>query len=230
MICKNSVLAVIPARSGSKRLKNKNILNLNGKPMISWSIDAALKSKYIDTIIVSSDSKEILDISDRPGVLTIKRPNDLAGDTATTYDAVKHAIENIKKIYDFVILLQATSPLRKEKHIDEAFELLKKNDADGIISVTKMNHSPFWANRLPNDGSMVGFLDRKIINMRSQDFPVFHCLNGAIYICRTNRFLEQKTFFLKENIYAYKMDKKSSVDIDDKVDFKLAELLLEAEN
>ena len=230
MIGKKSVLAVIPARSGSKRLKDKNILKLKGKPMISWSIDAALKSKYIDSIIVSSDSNKILNISDRYGVHTIKRPDYLANDTSTTFNTVKHAIENIKESYDFVILLQPTSPLRTQKHIDKAFELLKKHDADAIISVTEMSHSPFWANRLPKNGSLVGFLDKKFINMRSQDLPVFHCLNGAIYICSIDRLLEEKTFFIKDNIFAYEMDKKSSVDIDDKVDFKIAEILLDEEN
>ena len=110
-------LAIIPARGGSKRLPRKNVLNLAGKPLIAWSIEAGLKSNYIDKLIVSSDDDEILEISKKYGAQTIKRPNELASDTATTFVALKHTIDNIEKC-DYIILLQATSPLRNEKHID----------------------------------------------------------------------------------------------------------------
>jgi len=218
-------LAIIPARGGSKRLPNKNILDLNGKPLIAWSIEAAKKSKYIDEIVVSSDSNEILEIAQKYNVKTIKRPDELATDTASSVDVVKHVAENYPG-YEYVVLLQPTSPLRNKKHIDEAIELLEKKNADAIISVCEMDHSPLWSNTLPESLSMKNFLREDVKNKRSQDLPTYYRLNGAIYICKTDRLLEQNTFFIKDNIFAYIMDRKSSVDIDDEIDFKLAEVLL----
>jgi CMP-N,N'-diacetyllegionaminic acid synthase len=125
MYKEKSFLAIIPARGGSKRLPNKNILNLAGKPLIEWSIDAALKSKYIDKVVVSSDDENILKIAkDKCDI--IKRPKELATDTASSIDVIKHVLDNLEKKYDYIVLLQPTSPLRNEKHIDEAIEFLYK--------------------------------------------------------------------------------------------------------
>ena len=214
-------LAIIPARGGSKRLPRKNLLDLCGKPLIAWSIEAALKSKYISKIIVSSDDEEILNIAKEYKADFIKRPDELASDTATTFDALKHTLENVGK-YDYVVLLQPTSPLRSEKHIDEAIELLKEKNADAIISVCEMEHSPLWSNTLDENLDMSNFLRDEVLNKRSQDLPKYYRLNGAIYICKTDKLLENKGFFLKENIYAYKMNKKHSVDIDEEIDFIIA--------
>jgi len=146
-------LAIIPARGGSKRLPNKNILNLSGKPLIAWSIEAALKSEYIDDIVVTSDSDKILEIARNYDVITIKRPYYLASDTANSIDVIKHVIENVDGKYDYLVLLQPTSPLRNEKHIDEAIELLDIKKADAIISVCEMEHS-----RLHGGQCLVGSL------------------------------------------------------------------------
>jgi CMP-N,N'-diacetyllegionaminic acid synthase len=225
MYIKKTFLAVIPARGGSKRLPRKNILDLNGKPLIVWSIEAGLKSKYIDKVIVSSNDKEILDISQDHGADTIKRPDNLASDTATTFDAIKHTIENVEK-YDYVILLQATSPLRNEKHIDEAIELLESKNASAVVSVCETDHSPLWSNILDDSLSMKSFLRDEVLNKRSQDLEKYYRLNGAIYICKTEKLLEERGFFLKENIYAYVMDRENSIDIDEEIDFKIAEVIL----
>ncbi len=222
----NTFLAIIPARGGSKRLPRKNILDLNGKPLIAWSIKAGLKSKYIDKVIVSSDDTEILDISQDYGADTIKRPDNLANDTSTTFDAIKHAIENLEK-YDYVILLQATSPLRNENHIDEAIELLESKNASAVVSVCTMDHSPLWSNILDDSLSMKSFLREGVLNKRSQDLEKYYRLNGAIYICKTDKLLEKKSFFLKDNIYAYIMSQDSSIDIDSKFDFNLAKFYID---
>ena len=219
-------LAIVPARGGSKRLPRKNVLDLAGKPLIAWSIEAGLKSKYIDEVIVSSDDDEIIDISKKYNAQTIKRPDELASDTATTFDALKHTIDNIEE-YNYIILLQATSPLRNEKHIDEAIELLESKKADAIVSVCEMDHSPLLSNTLPKDNSMSNFISDEVKNKRSQDLENYYRLNGAIYICKTDKLLEEKTFFLKDNIFAYKMDRESSVDIDEELDFKIARALLD---
>jgi len=218
-------LAVIPARGGSKRLPNKNILDLKGKPLIVWSIEAAKKSKYIDEIVVSSDSDKILEIAKKYSVTTIKRPDNLATDTASSVDVIKHVIYNIKEKYDYIVLLQPTSPLRNEKHIDEAIEELIKKNADAIISVCEIDHPVEWSNVLPENLSMENFISKENLK-RSQDLPKRYRINGAIYICKTDKFLKENTFFLEKNIFAYIMDKKSSVDIDDEFDFKLAEFLM----
>ena len=220
-------LAIIPARGGSKRLPQKNLLNLCGKPLIAWTIEAGIESRYIDRIIVSSDSDKILEVARiYDGVLALKRPRDLATDTAKTIDAIKHAIENTSQQFDYTILLQPTSPLRIGKHIDAAIEFLDEKKADAVISVCEMEHPPQWSNTLPRDLSMKNFLKEEIKHERSQDLPKYYRLNGAIYICNTQRLLKENSFFIRDNIFAYIMDKESSVDIDDKFDFKLAECLM----
>lgn len=218
-------LAIIPARGGSKRLPRKNVLELANKPLIAWSIDAGLHSNYIDSVIVSSDDEEILKISKNFSADTIKRPDALANDTATTFDAIKHTIENSEK-YDYVILLQPTSPLRTSLDIDEAIELLEEKNADAIISVCEMDHSPLWSNILDETLSMQGFLKEEVLNKRSQDLETYYRLNGAIYICKTSKLLEEESFFLKEHSFAYIMDRKNSIDIDEEIDFKLANIFI----
>ena len=188
-------LAIIPARGGSKRLPRKNVLDLNGKPLIAYSIEAGLNSRYVDKVIVTSDDEEILTVSKKYDADTIQRPDELANDTATTFDAIKHAIDNSEK-YDYIVLLQATSPLRNEKHIDEAIELLENKKANAVVSVCEMDHSPLWSNPLNEDLSMVGFLKDEVMNKRSQDLERYYRLNGAIYICETKKLLEEASFFL----------------------------------
>lgn len=219
---KKLFLSIIPARGGSKRLPRKNILKILDKPLIAYSIEAGLNSKYIDKLIVSSDDDEILSISKDYGAEIIKRPANLAEDTTTTFDTLKHVVENISEEYEYIVLLQATSPLRKSSHIDEAIKLLEEKKADAIISVCEMEHSPLWSNTLPSDNNMKLFLKDEIKNKRSQDLEKYYRLNGAIYICRTDKFLENKGFFLEENIYAYIMDRKDSIDIDEEIDFIIA--------
>ena len=225
MLKDKTFLAIIPARGGSKRLPRKNILDLGGKPLIAWSIEAGTHSRYIDNVIVTSDNDEILAISKKYAAQTIKRPDHLASDTSTTFDAIAHAIENTEA-YDYIVLLQPTSPLRNAKHIDEAIELLERKNADAVVSVCEMDHSPLWSNTLPQDGSMVGFLNEELLHKRSQDLETFYRLNGAIYICKTEKLLAQKSFFIKKNIFAYEMSREHSVDIDEAIDFKIAEVLI----
>ena len=214
-------LAIIPARGGSKRLPRKNVLELVGKPLIAWSIEAGLQSEYIDKAVVSSDDDEILEISEKFGANIIQRPDELASDTATTFDAIKHTIDSLEK-YDYIVLLQPTSPLRDSKHIDEAIELLENKNADAVVSVCEMDHSPLWSNILDDSLSMQGFLRDEVLNKRSQDVVKYYRLNGAIYICETKKLLEEKNFMLKDNIFAYVMDRESSIDIDEEIDFIIA--------
>ena len=218
-------LAIIPARGGSKRLPNKNILNLSGKPMIAYSIEAGLNSKYINTVVVTSDSDEILQISKDYGANTIKRPDYLSTDESSSFDAIQHTIKAFEQ-YQYVILLQPTSPLRTSKDIDNAIELLEEKNADAIISVCEVDHPVQWATTLNDNLNLDSFI-KNIDTKRSQDQEKHYRLNGSIYISKTNELLKEKTFFLKENSYAYIMDKQNSIDIDDKVDFIIAKAILE---
>jgi CMP-N,N'-diacetyllegionaminic acid synthase len=220
-------LAIIPARGESKRLPRKNLLDLNGKPLVAWSIEAGLNSKYIDKVVVTSDDADILNIAKYYGVLSINRPIELSSDTATTFDAVEHAIENIK-YYDYIVLLQPTSPLRTEWHIDKAIEFLINKEADAIVSVCEMDHSPLWSNTLDDTLSMAEFLTKSIKNKRSQDLDSYYRINGAIYICDTKKLLKEKGFFIENGIYAFKMDRETSIDIDNEIDFHLVDLILKS--
>lgn len=226
MFKNKTFLAIIPARGGSKRLPRKNVLKLAGKPLIVWSIEAGLKSKYLDKIVVTSDDDEILNISEKTGTAIIKRPDYLANDVAKTFDAIKHTIQNMQN-YDYIVLLQPTSPLRNEFHIDEAIELLELKKADAIVSVCEMEHSPLWSNTLPRDDNMNSFLKDEVLNKRSQDLETYYRINGAIYICKTEKLLSQESFFLKDNIFAYKMDRLNSIDIDEEIDFIIAKSIKE---
>jgi CMP-N,N'-diacetyllegionaminic acid synthase len=224
-------LAIIPARGGSKRLPRKNVLDLGGKPLIAWSIEAARSCRFIDEVLVTTDDDEIAEVAKLYGAnVPFLRPASLASDTATSFDAITHAIDFYKhelgKEFDFVILLQPTSPLRASQEVSNAIDLLSQKDADAIISVCEVDHSPLWMNILPSDLSMNKFMRDEVKSVRSQDLPKNYRLNGAIYICRTERLLAEKSFFISDNIFAYIMNKDISVDIDDLSDFNMAKCLI----
>jgi CMP-N,N'-diacetyllegionaminic acid synthase len=220
----NSFLAIVPARAGSKRLPKKNLVDFNGKPLVEWSIAAGLNSKYVDKVVVTSDDNEVLNIAKKNGVETIDRPKKLARDRSSIFDVIKHTVDRIEK-YHFTILLQPTSPLRTSQHIDEAINLLINKNADSIISVCKTDHTPLWSNTLPENSNMSNFIKDDVQNKRSQDFETYYRLNGAIYICNTKKLLIEKNFFLKKNVFAYKMNRDVSVDIDSPIDLKIAKAL-----
>jgi CMP-N,N'-diacetyllegionaminic acid synthase len=231
MLKGKKILAVIPARGGSKRLKNKNLLPLLNKPLLRWSMQAARDSKYIDEIVVSTDVQEIAEEANSFGLRTpFIRPAELSGDEARSIDVVTHAIKWLKehdnKSFDYVILLQPTSPLRTAQHIDAALLELMQRGADAVVSICENEHSPLWSNTLPQNKSLENFLKPEYINSRSQDLAQYYRLNGALYICDVSRLLEEDTFFIKDNIYAYIMQQTDSVDIDTKLDFLLAETIL----
>jgi len=225
LLKKKKYLAVILARGGSKRLPRKNLRRLNGKPLIAHTIISALKCQHLDEIIVSSDDKEILKVSKKYGAKTITRPKHLASDRAKSSHALKHVIENSPN-FEYMVMLQPTSPLRNEKHINDAIHLLEKKNASAVVSVCKTEHNPLWSNTLPKNFSMQGFFNNNVFNKRSQDLKSYYRLNGAIYICKINSFLKEKSFFLKKKIYAFEMPQEESIDIDTEFDFKMAKALM----
>jgi CMP-N,N'-diacetyllegionaminic acid synthase len=232
MICGKKVLTIIPARGGSKRLHKKNLLSLSGKPLIAWTIEAAKQCPYIDRTIVSTECPEIKDISIQYGAdVPFVRPQHLATDEATTIDVVLDIIEkttSYNEKYDFIALLQPTSPLRTSHHLAEALEQLTLKKAKAIISVCQTEHHPLWCNTLPKDLSMNDFINDEIKNLRSQDLPIYYRLNGAMYICDAQLLEQEKTLLPSIESIAYKMTQQESIDIDSEIDFKLASLIMES--
>ena len=230
MIDNKRLLGLITARGGSKRLKKKNILPLGGKPLIVWSIEAGLGSKFVDRLVVSTDDQEIADIARKAGAdVPFNRPSELAVDQAETIDVVRHAIDMLAlagDYFQYLLLLQPTSPLRTTLHINEAIELLLDKESEGVIGVTALDHPVEWSNTLSDGLSMDQFLSDTFRASRSQCFPERYRINGAIYLGKIDKILEQNSLFLRPGSVAYKMDQSCSVDIDSKIDLLLAEALL----
>ncbi|GAA65010.1 N-acylneuraminate cytidylyltransferase [Pseudoalteromonas sp. BSi20311] len=229
MNSKKTILAIIPARGGSKRLPGKNILPLAGKPMINWSIEAAKNIPSISRVVVSTDCEVIANIARTAGgEVPFLRPASISSDKSSSLDLVYHALEYFKgkgEYFDYVLLLQPTSPLRSSDDIEGAINLLNTKSADSVISVCECEHSPLWANTLDDSLSLKNFLPKHVQNIRSQDLPQYYRLNGAIYLAKVEQFLKEGVF-MTGNSVAYKMDRHSSVDIDTKLDFIIAETIL----
>ena len=231
MINGKSVLAIIPARGGSKGLPGKNIKELCGKPLIAWTIEQAKSCSDIDRVVVSTDDENISEVAKKHGAeVPFIRSAELASDTASTIDVIFHTVEWFKKHEDYhheyILLLQPTSPLRTVKDIERAIQTLKDKNAQAIVSVCEADHHPWWSNILPEDSNMKDFLRPEILNKRRQDLPIFYRLNGAIYLAETE-YLYEYNGFLGPDTFAYKTPKEHSIDIDSDMDFKLASLLLE---
>lgn len=225
MIDLKKILAIIPARGGSKELPRKNVLDLGGSPLISWTINAAKNSKYIDRVILSSDDEEIFTVAKEYGCeVPFVRPAELASDTADSASVVRHAIEQVGSSYDIIVLLQPTSPFRGENHIDAALEQYISKDALSLVSVASLNKSPewlFWLNA--ETTTLSGVLKSENINTRRQDASTAYYLNGAIYIFDKNYFMENNAFMDKHS-QAFIMDSRFSLDIDTREDFNLAKI------
>jgi CMP-N,N'-diacetyllegionaminic acid synthase len=229
MIDGKKVFAIIPARGGSKRLPHKNVLPLQGKPLIAWSIDAGLQSQYIDQVMVSTDCNEISDIALQYGAtVPFLRPSDISGDSASTDSVVLHLLATLSEQDkpDIVVILQPTSPLRSHVDIDNALQKLLLKQAQGIVSVCECEHSPFWSNTLPVDGNMRSFIKPEIKGKRSQDLPRCYRLNGAIYAFNSDYLVANQGIRYSEAVYSIEMPTIRSVDIDHELDFKLAEVIL----
>lgn len=219
-------IAIIPARSGSKGLKDKNIKPLLGKPLLAYSIEAAQKSGIFDCIHVSTDSEAYAEIAREYGAeVPFLRSGRLSSDTATSWDTMRFVLENYNKEYEMATLLQPTSPLRNPQDILTSFQIFGENHADAVISVCETDHSPLWCNTLPRDGCMNGFLD-KASNISRQNLPQYYRINGAIYMMKTSLLYQENMPLYGEKTYAYLMPKSRSVDIDDEIDFIVAEAIM----
>lgn len=230
------IVCIIPARGGSKGVLGKNIKDLNGKPLIAYTIEAALKSEVFDDVVVTTDSEEIADISRKSGARApFLRPAHLASDTAHTPPAVEHAvsfIENEKGInVDVVCTLQPTSPLRNYFHIQEALQEYLKSGKDALISV-KESFPPWWMWTL-NNGKAELLLKLESGDdpylLERQELPPAYQPNGAIYFTKREK-LKEGRIVIAESMAIYVMDRESSLDVDTPVDFMVIEHVLKSKN
>ncbi len=220
-------LVIIPVRGGSKGIPNKNIKKLNGKPLIEYTLEAALDIFEIGSICVSTDSLEIKSLVEKKGVpVPFLRPKKLATDTATTYDVLLHAVDFYEKKghpINTVVLLQATSPFRTSKHIETALELYKSN-IDMLVSVKETKSNPYYV--LFEEDKNGWLTKSKPSNFtRRQDCPKVWEYNGAIYIINKDS-LKKKSLLEFRRVKKYEMDEKSSLDLDTPIDWLLAESLM----
>ena len=214
------ILALIPARGNSKRIKNKNLRIVNGKPLIFWTIDSARRSKYITNVTVTSDSSKILNVSKKYSVNGILRPKSMSGDVVHADMALKHAYNTINEKFDYIVMLQPTCPLRTSKHIDEAIRKIHQNKKDSLLSVCK--DSVFlWGQKLKSYKPLNYSLKKR---PRHQDTN-FYRENGSIYITKPKILLLNNNR-LGGKIDIYLMKKENSLDIDTLDDLKQADLLV----
>jgi CMP-N,N'-diacetyllegionaminic acid synthase len=221
------MIAIVPARGGSKGLPGKNIKNMLGKPLIAYTIEAALKSKYISEVVISTDDKNIYDLATEYGAKkTFLRPKRLAEDDSLAVDNYIYTIEKLNaefgcSIKDFIVL-QPTSPLRETSDIDNAIELFKQRDADSVISYTEEYHPISWHKHINDNGSFENIFPENIQNRQVNKRTYFP--NGAIFVFKYS--LIQTKAYYSEKSYAYVMDRKKSVDVDTLDDFEWAEYLM----
>jgi len=224
----DKILAIIPARGGSKGLPGKNTKKINGKPLIEYTIEAAIASKLINRIIVSTDDQEIAEVAIKAGAeVPYLRPEYLARDDSKVIDTCLYVLAKLKEedyIPDAVILLQPTSPLRTSIHIKEAVEVFLEKKADSVISVCDSNYSPSLLTKIDSNGILIPVLDSYDIFNNRQALEKVYKLNGAIYIIKTSLLIKNKSFFGKRT-YPYIMPVEASIDIDTYFDFNLAAML-----
>lgn len=229
MINSKKILAIIPARGGSKGVPMKNIRELAGKPLIAWTIEEAKKSKYLDRLILSSEDPEIIEIAKRfECEVPFVRPSILAQDDTPGVDPLLHALEVVEG-YDYVVSLQPTSPMRNVEDIDASIEKIVATNSPACVSVTEPAHSPYWMYTLKDKEKLVPLIEQDSLTVRRQDLPVVYALNGAIYIAEVSWFKLNKTFLTQDTV-AFIMPSDRSYDIDTEDDFALCQIMMRDRN
>jgi len=225
------ILAIIPARGGSKGLPGKNIKPLLGKPLIGWTIEQAKASKFIDEIFVSTDSREIADTAEQFGIkIPFLRPSEYSGDESPSSDFIIHTLDYFEKngdVFDYLILLEPTSPLRDKKDIDDAIILLKsKDDTDGVISIGEVHmEHPMIVKKIDENGMLIPYTgnNKEITQRQMVDKAYFPY--GVIYIASCDKFRKTKSFYTG-NIVPYYIERWQNYEIDDIYDFYCIEAIM----
>ena len=226
MINGKRVLALIPARGGSKGIPKKNVIDLGGKPLIAWTIEEAKKSEYIDQLTLSSDDHEIINTAKQYGCeVPFFRPKELAADNTPVIDPIIHALTELPG-FDYVVLLQPTSPFRTVGDIDSCIKKCVIENSNVVVSVTETDKSPYWMFNIDDEDFLHPILSGAIPKRR-QDSSKVYLLNGAVYVANVNWLIENKTFISSET-RSYVMPKDRSIDIDDVNDLAFARYLINA--
>jgi CMP-N,N'-diacetyllegionaminic acid synthase len=227
MIGKKKVLAVIAARGGSKGLPGKNIALLGGKPVVAWSVAAAHCSKLIDRTILSSEDTEIIAAARGAGCdVPFVRPATLATDDASIADVILHALDALQEHYDYVVLLQATSPLRSAEDIDDCIRACESAGASSAVTLTQSDKNPRWMFMLGPKCVLKPMGSWDDLKSRRQEMAPVYAANGAVYVVRVDRFQLSHNFFDPDSVGCV-MPRERSVDIDEAIDLTLAKALLE---
>ena len=224
------MLAIIPARGGSKSVPGKNIKPLWDKPLIAYTIEAAQAAKSIDRLILSTDDEEISEVAQKFGVeIPFIRPAELAKDTSQAIDNYIYTMDRLNaessKQYNDFIVLQPTSPFRTAADIDNAVELFCEKNADSVISVCEASHPPMWAKKIDPAGVLKDYFDNNIGNKNRQELEPSFMPNGAIFILKLS-LLKSRHSYYSDRTYAYVMPPERSLDIDTPLDFEFAEFLM----
>ena len=218
------LVALIPARSGSKGIRNKNIKLFCGKPLIQWSIEAALRSSFVDRVIVSTDSQEYADLALNLGAeVPFLRPAKYAQDDSPSIDMILHALDYIPEAKN-ILLLQPTSPLRDHKDIESMYNFWKSKPYLSIVSISKSKIHPSWMFELNNDLTINSFT-KEIKAFRRQDLPDIYLINGSMYLASRDFLIKEKSF-ISPNTLGFIMPKEKSIDIDDEDDWLYAEAVM----
>ncbi|MDR0796580.1 MAG: acylneuraminate cytidylyltransferase family protein [Tannerella sp.] len=225
------ILAIIPARGGSKGLPGKNIKPLLGKPLIGWTIEQAKASKYITEIFVSTDSREIADVAESFGVsIPELRPSELAIDTATSSSFVVYTLEKLRKEgknFNYILLLEPTSPLRKNEDIDSAIELALSNpEKNSVVSLGEVHmEHPMIVKKLDKKGNIIPYLEQSFVLTQRQEADKAYFPYGVVYLVKTNYFMETKKFY-DEHSLPYFIERWQGYEVDDIYDFLCIEAIL----
>lgn len=226
-----NILGVIPARGGSKSVPRKNIAPIAGRPLLAYTVEEALKATSIGDLVVSTDDEEIAEVARLLGAaVPFMRPAELATDHAQSAPVLKHCLLHMEaqrgEPYDAVLMLQPTTPLRKAHHIEQAVDMMRRNDCDSVVTVVSVaGHHPFRMKRLVGE-RLINFIDQGFEDMRPrQVLPPVYIRNGAIYLARRSVVAEQDRI-VGDLCLGFEMSAEESVNIDNRMDFKLAELLL----
>lgn len=223
-------LAIIPARSGSKGLKNKNIKLLNKKPLLAYTIEAALQTKLFDEVMVSTDSNCYADIAKSFGAnVPFLRTEETSKDNSSTWDVVREVLNQYKKInvhFDICVLLQPTSPFRTSKDIIKSIHLFQEKKANTVVSVCEYEHPVQWCFPIEEDNSIKAFADSPYRYKQRQEIKKMYHENGAIYIVKIDLLINQNFDIYQEKCFAYEMTRRNSIDIDIEDDFVLAEYFM----
>ena len=229
MIDNHSVLAVVTARGGSKGLPRKNVRDTGGRPMVAWSIAAGHESRYVDRTILSSEDAEIIQVARDCGCdVPFVRPTELADDDSSIYDALFHALDNIDETFDYIVLLQATSPLRSADDIDGCLRMCFDSGAPACVSVYDPQKSPYLSYTLDDAGKLRPLVPMPERPGRRQDLPPAYMLNGAVFVARID-WLRKYGTFMHEDTIGHVMPAERSLDVDDELDHLFVRALL-AEN